>query len=106
MRCATKVVLEFRINKRIAKLKRYLGNVLLTKNKDDMQQFLKEDWQKADYLGTGKSNYVKFDFEFGEANIGLNSLYIQYDNKIDQINKKYNTSPTIGFDDLSLIDSL
>lgn len=48
-----------------------------------MEQFLKEDWQRADYLGSGKANFVKFEFDFGEANIGLNALHIQYDNKID-----------------------
>lgn len=106
MRCATKVVLDYRVNKRISKIKQYLGNLLISKNKDDIQQFLKDDWHRADYMGAGRANFIKFEFDFGEANLGTGSLCIQYDNKIDQINDKYNTTPTIGFDDLSHIDAL
>lgn len=103
MRVATKIILRIRVDKRINRIKSYLGEA---KNKQEVQQLVKEDWQRADYLGTGKADFVKFDFDFNQVSIGTNALHIQYDNKIDQINEKYNATPTIGFDDLSHIDDL
>jgi hypothetical protein len=103
MKCATKIVMRLRADKRLFKIKNFLG---AAKNRDDVKRLVIQDWQRADYLGSGKTNFVKFDFEFSEINVGFNSLPIQHDNKIDMINFQYDASIQIGFDDLSKINDL
>lgn len=103
MKCATKIVMRLRADKRLMKIKSFLGGA---KNRDDVKRLVIQDWQRADYLGSGKTNFVKFDFEFSEVNIGNNSLPIQHDNKIDTINLTYEAIIQIGFDDLSKINDL
>jgi hypothetical protein len=103
MKCATKIVMRLRADKRLFKIKNFLGSA---KNRDDVKRLVIQDWQRADYLGSGKTNFVKFDFEFSEINVGFNSLPIQHDNKIDMINFQYDASIQIGFDDLSKINDL
>jgi hypothetical protein len=71
-----------------------------------VNRLVNEDWQKAESLGVGMKDFVKFDFQFNEINLVSNMLAIQFDNKIDQINDTYNSTPTIGFDDLSHINDL
>lgn len=103
MKSATKIVMRIRADKRLTKIKNFLG---AAKNREDVKKLVVQDWQRADYLGSGKTNFVKFDFEFSEINIGCNSLPIQHDNKIDLINFTYDASIQIGFDDLSKINDL
>ena len=69
-------------------------------------RLVNEDAQKAELLGLGKKNYIKFEFQFSEANLTSHLLAVQYGDKIDQISETYNASPTIGFDDLAHITEL
>ena len=103
MKCATKIVMRLRADKRLYKIKNFLG---AAKSRDDVKRLVIQDWQRADYMGSGKTNFVKFDFEFSEINVGHNSLPIQHDNKIDTINLTYEAIIQIGFDDLSKINDL
>lgn len=101
---ATKIILRIRADKRLGMIRSYLGQA---RNREEVQKLVQDDWQKADYMGAkGGERDVKFEFDFNEVNVGGKHLYIQYDNKIDQINEKYNATPTIGFDDLSHINDL
>ena len=74
--------------------------------KEDVIRLVNEDWHKAELLGVGKKNYVKFEFSFNDASLTSHLLAVQYENKIDQISETYNSNPTIGFDDLAHINDL
>jgi len=69
MKCATKIVMRLRADKRLMKIKNFLG---AAKNREDVKKLVIQDWQRADYLGSGKTNFIKFDFEFSEVNMGFN----------------------------------
>ena len=71
-----------------------------------MIRLVNEDWQRAELLGVGKKNYVKFDFQFNETSLTSHLMAVQYENKIDQISETYNSTPTIGFDDLAHISEI
>jgi len=48
--------MEFRIGqKRIKPIKDFLGEA---KNHSDIKRLIAEDWAKAEYIGTGKKDYV------------------------------------------------
>jgi hypothetical protein len=85
------------------KIRRFLGKAATT---EDVIRLVNEDWQKAELLGVGKKNYVKFDFNFSDASLNSHLLAVQYENMIDQSSETSNANLTIGFDDLAQINDL
>ncbi len=56
MKVASKIILRSRAEGRFQKIKTYIKGC---DTKEKVRQFVKQDWERAEYFGIGKKDYVK-----------------------------------------------
>ena len=58
MYAASKVILRYRADNRLQKIRKLLGNA---NTREKVKEIVRLDWQKAEYFGIGKKDHVIFD---------------------------------------------
>ena len=69
-----------------------------------MKKLVADDWQKAEYSGVGKKEFVTFDFDFSDCEIEPNLLPVQYEASNNLLDMKFEVAPRTNFIDLDLHD--
>lgn len=55
MKVASKIILRYRASERLRKIRAYIQGC---RTREDVKQFVKQDWERAEYFGIGKKDYV------------------------------------------------
>lgn len=71
-----------------------------------MKLIVNQDWQRAEYFGIGKKDFVKFTFDFNTNHIIDIRLPIQLENSSANAINKLEINQRIGFDDFAPIEPL
>ena len=59
-----------------------------------------QDWQKAEYAGVGKKDFIQFSFEFTHDNLSPKLLPQQYEGTSNFQDFRFEIAARIAFDDL------
>jgi len=103
MSYVSKKILKSRKKKRLDKIKKFLGGAT---TRAEVRQLVEEDWQRAEYFGVGKRDFVMFNFQYSSNSILDMRLPLQVENSAANLSYKFELNQRIGFDDFTPIDPL
>lgn len=103
MSYVSKKILKSRKKKRLDKIKKFLGGA---STRAEVRQLVEEDWQRAEYFGVGKRDFVMFNFQYSSNSILDMRLPLQVENSAANLSYKFELNQRIGFDDFTPIDPL
>ncbi|KAL4456204.1 hypothetical protein ABPG74_014165 [Tetrahymena malaccensis] len=99
MNAGTKIILKMRMENRLIKLKNLLCDC---QTKEDVKKLVQLDWQKAEYAGVGKKEFIAFEFSFTEDDVSTTIFPIQYDASNLKYDHTFEINPRKDFNDLDL----
>lgn len=104
MSYVSKKILKSRKKKRLEKIKKFLNGA---KSSAEVKKLVELDWQKAEYFGVGKRDFVMFNFQYSNNSILDLRLPLQIETSAANHEKrKFELNQRIGFDDFTPIDPL
>lgn len=74
MLVASKIIIRYRAEGRFQKIKTYIKGC---DTKEKVRKFVEQDWERAEYFGMGKKDYVNLLLNLYEAQRSIDRLQIR-----------------------------